>query len=176
MELVADRVRRGWGKSQIYRDLIDKEKLDAGGRPSKSTIERLVDTLRPRDTSGPWSFSDSDPAAARLVIDVVAWAFQMTEGRVWLTNELARWVGRIRETSPGVPAGWAYNLAVAYQSAEKRRQDTRILDIVLATKPWDVEAEGSENDEGEHDRRLAFMQWAYKELGPPNMHIDHLVT
>src|SRR4051812_6752505 len=80
----------GAGKAQIYRyleenrDSNERPYLDAEGLPSKSTIDRLVDRLRPTDPSGPWSFadaSDADPDKARLVLDVVVAIFRASEGR-----------------------------------------------------------------------------------------------
>lgn len=169
----------GHKPAEVYRMLEEKGLLkDPNPDLGRRTIERMVRDAKPLDPSGPWSFAAADPEEARLVLDVVVWVFHWSKGRTWLTNEVTSWVARVREAAPGVPTNWAYHLAIAYQGATQRRQDSRSLDVVLAVKPWEVE--GAEDDEGEagteFDRRYALMQWAHDELGPPDMHIDHLIA
>ena len=60
-------------KNQIYDELDRLGHIDAHGRPSKRTIERLVDRLKPADVSGLWSLAEEvDAEAAGLVLDVLA--------------------------------------------------------------------------------------------------------
>lgn len=131
----------GFGPAAIHRE------LEREGWPGMErgldvrTIQRMVKELdgAEPDTSGPWSFTDAEPDEARRVLDVAAFVVDATDGRLWLTRELAGWVSRVRQASPCVPPAWAYALARAYRTLSKQppaNQDARPLDTVLAAEPW----------------------------------------
>ena len=58
-------------------------------------IQRMVGKLVPHDESGPWSLRDATPDEARVELEVLVDMFERTEGRVWLTKEVARWIVKI---------------------------------------------------------------------------------
>jgi hypothetical protein len=133
---VQELVLLGYGKAQVYRELERLKLIDEGSSPSKSTIDRLVDRLKPADPSDPWSAMDSSANDAQLLLDVVAHVFQRTAGRVWPTTDLANWVVRVRERAPTVPVDWAYALGLAYQWSQTHKREIRSLDLTLAMEPW----------------------------------------
>jgi hypothetical protein len=124
--------------SRIYRYLEGMGLIGGKNPVSEKTIARRIHELAPPDTSGSWSFLDPEPEA-RLVLDVAAYVVDVTDGRLWLTKELASWVARVRVASPDIPPPWAYVLARAYRTLDKQppaKQDARAIDLVLATQPW----------------------------------------
>ena len=140
----------GRSGSQIHREMQVNGLLT---HPHPNVTIRLVQSrlremqqMTPPDESGPWSVIDADPEDARRVLDVAAYVADVTDGRLWLTRELAGWVSRIRQASPDVPPAWAYALARAYRTLSKQppeQQDARPLDIVLAAEPWQSEERAS---------------------------------
>ena len=157
-------------KAQIYRYLEEKtELIDAGGRPSRSTIERLVDRLKPADPSDPWSFAkatEEDPDNAGKTLEAVVAIYRATDGRVWLTTALADWITRIRAAAPTVPPAWAYVLAFSYRTFGAQKKDTRCLDVMLASRAW----ERSDNGRTAH---LAAADCV--KLGQSDVYIDHTI-
>jgi hypothetical protein len=104
---------------------------------SKRTIERMVSRIsrdKLADASGPWSALDA-PEQARLVLDVAAYVFDMSEGQVWITKDLAQWIARVRTVDPEIPPFFTFALARGYQSA-KTNEESRKLDLELDAKPW----------------------------------------
>jgi hypothetical protein len=129
-----------YGKAQIYRALQDHGFIDAGGHPSKSTVERLVDKYRSVDVSGPWSLLDADPEEARNVRLVAWWLDGFSGGYLWLSKDLASWIARIVAVVPvpTIPMHWAWALARCYQAARAREEhDVRCLDLALIHQVWD---------------------------------------
>jgi len=142
-ETVTSLVLRGYGKAQIYRHLEKGHRIDRNGRPSKSTIDRLVDKLRPEDASGTWSFAeaDADPDDARLVLEALAAAIERTEGRVVrFSRDLAAWVVRVRRAAPSIPPWESYVMATQFQNATAQGWETQFLELTLAFRPWESEA------------------------------------
>jgi hypothetical protein len=138
---------------------------------SERTIARRIHDLVPVDPSGPWSLADADadPEEARLILDVVAYMDEITDGRIWLTRNLAHWIARVRRAAPTVPAEWAYGLAWGYQSSSASPSSSRCLDLVLGIKPWERELREDQWDSirkrcrklgGVHaDAMLALARW-----------------
>jgi hypothetical protein len=138
-ETVQRLVFRGFGKAQIYRELDRVGLIDEGVSPSKSTIDRLVDKLKPEDPSGPWSSAEADsesPGDARLVLDVVASIFHSTDGRVWPSKAHVAEIARLRRAVPDIPWDWAHGLARAFRLCREQGRDSRHLDIALGERPW----------------------------------------
>jgi hypothetical protein len=128
--------------TQIYGELDRLGHIDAGGSPSPRTIQRLIARLKTVDVSGPWSFAqEEDPEDARLALEVLAQVYDRTDGRVWLTKEVAAWVIRLRRAEPEMPASWAYVLAWQYlaaESAQREQDEPMLLDLVVALQPWAI--------------------------------------
>ena len=109
-----------------------------GISPELRTVQRIVQTVRDGDYSDQeiWSMGvNQDSLDAALVLDTLGEVLVGTEGRVkGFSNEQAKWLNRIRESTEGL-SGWGawilYKLSVEvndYQSSG--------LDVVLAIKPW----------------------------------------
>jgi hypothetical protein len=100
---------------------------------------RELQAMTPPDDSGPWSLAhaDTDPEEARLILDVAAYVDEITDGRMWLAKNLARWVARVRRAAPTVPVEWAYGIAWGYQFSNANKSSARCLDLVLGIKPWE---------------------------------------
>ena len=120
---------------------------------AERTIQRRVSALKHQDSSDPWSLVGADPEVARLVLDVLLDTFVWTDGRVWLTREVARWVACVRLVSPTIPLAWAYLFGLQYQRCGED-DDCRHLDLLLAATPWDAD-------------RWTFEQWmVFVDLSP----------
>jgi hypothetical protein len=157
-EKVRELMGRGFGKAQVYGELKRVGMIDKGSSPSKSTIDRAFDRLKPKDPTGPWSLADADPDDARRVLDVLLFVFLYTEGRVWLSEGLADHVVRLRIASPTMPPDWAYYLARRYQSVASN-EESRFLDLVVGLAPWTDEV-------GDPDFAPVPM-WNHEILGTP---------
>lgn len=151
-------VREGFEPAQIARELERKQWL--GSDPvSSRTLQRMVRDLRPTDDSGPWSLAEADADQARLILDVLSYAIgSMSGARAWPSADLARWIAHVKAAAPGVPASWAYGLAWAYQT--RQAEDTRLLDMALALRPW-----ASESD---LEWFVHLVQCSRETLGPPD--------
>lgn len=127
--------------ARVHRHLVEKGLIQDYGEGAFSvsvkTIARWMHKNAPPDPSGPWSFAGADSPEARAVIDVLATVFDITEGRVWLTIDLASRVARVRAAVPDIPPTWAYGIARAYQSSEAEGLDVRSLDLLLGARPWE---------------------------------------
>src|SRR5829696_5625872 len=127
-------VQEGYSAAQIYRELNAKGLL--GENPfTPKTVERRVREFARLDASGPWSMVDADPEEARLVLDVLAFAYAETEGRAWISKERAKWIVRVRTACPTISdelAGW---VAREYQRLTSAGGDTQHLDLFLGTRP-----------------------------------------
>ena len=134
-QVVQQLVYAGHGPAAIHRLLREKGLYD-DPHPElhKRTIERMVRRMIPEDDSGPWSAMD-DPDQARLVHDVAAYVHFMSEGRVWISKDLAQRIAGVRTVDPEIPPHFAYWLARAYQSA-RSPEEVRNLDLELGLKPW----------------------------------------
>lgn len=135
-------VMEGCNAAQIYREM-ERRGLFQDHLLSRKTIERMVRAAAPLvDKSGPWSFSKTDPAEARLVVDVLFHVLDRSDGQEWLTNKDAAMVARIRAIVPSIPAQWAYNLTFFARYGEVGI-DMRPIDVTLGARPW----EGDEQEE-----------------------------
>ncbi len=115
-----------------------------GHCPSQRTIRKHLGRMRPRDESYAWNLVDSNDAAARLILPVLASVIENTEGRRrWLSIEEARLVRKIRNAAPSIDPFDAYRVAHQYQLRAANEADSSDLDILLAFAPW----EGSSADE-----------------------------
>jgi hypothetical protein len=174
------------GKTQIFNKLIEMNLLTGENYRSPRTIGRMVDRLKPANVSGPWSFAEeTNPEDAGLALEVLAQVYDRTDGRVWLTKELAAWVIRLRRAAPDMPASWAYVLAWQYSAATTTQgeQDERpMLDLVFALQPWAIRGGvGGEVMSGFGGDRAIIRWWdedripAFQRLWPLIDELDALV-
>jgi hypothetical protein len=106
-----------------------------GWEPHLRTIQNKVKELSPPDPSGRWSFAKADPAEARLVLPVLAAVLEKTQGRLWLTEDAADWIVRIKTAAPTLPDDWwTYVYARTYQ---RDGEKAVWLDRFLAFRPWE---------------------------------------
>jgi hypothetical protein len=106
---------------------------------STKTIQRLVAARRAANAapSPPWSFLDAEPKDAARIFDVVGAVFDISDGREWLTQELAGWVLRVRTAALGASYRCVWFLAHAYLLTKADPEpDSRALDLTLAIAPW----------------------------------------
>lgn len=134
-------VMEEFGAAQIHRQLESSDELREP-RLSLRTVQRMVRELKPDDLSGRWSMAEADPEEAALVLDALAFLFDETEGRAWLTKDRARWIARIRTACPTIGIEMALWAAWRYQRLHATGGDTRYLDLLLGARPW----EGSEEN------------------------------
>jgi hypothetical protein len=126
----------GWGPAEIEREL-DRNPALRGEVPDRRTIQRHAKRVRPPDTSRAWALLGADPEDAALILDVVCYVFDLSEGRVWLTQDEAAWVLRVEIAAPSIPPRWAWWLATTYRLlADEAEPETRALDVTLGVEPW----------------------------------------
>jgi hypothetical protein len=129
-------VTEGYTATQIYKDLFPNGVVDPDHVSSK-TIQRMVAERRVSDPSARWTFLGADPEDAERILDVACEVFLVSEGREWLTQDLAACVLRVRTAAPNSPSRWAWFLAHAYRLLDQDAgADSRALDLTLAIKPW----------------------------------------
>lgn len=122
---------------QIYDQLSEDEDIDPDDLPTLRTVERIVNDVRPRDTSAPWSLADSDADNVPAVLETLAAVIEFTEGRVThLTRAQATWIARIRRAAPDLALWRVYLVAMMYQKEEEKNADASGLDAYLAFAPW----------------------------------------
>jgi hypothetical protein len=137
-------VDEGHGATAIIKEL-NRQGLLSEPHPTfhPRTIERMVQKLKVSDESGPWSLAEAEtPEDAQLLLDVVLHIPLWTQGRVWISKDLAKWILRVRKASPTVPIDWAYRLARRYQARHAAGEDTRYLDLILASQSWEPDPTG----------------------------------
>jgi hypothetical protein len=139
---IADYVTAGQTSGAAIGRELDRQERFTGRVPDTRAIQRLVKKLMPPDDSGPWSFADldrgdGDPEEARLVLDVLPVIVEYTGGRVWPSRNLARWIVRVKRAAPTIPPWTAYVYARLYQVQPPDDPNTRLLDLLLALRPWD---------------------------------------
>ena len=168
----------GWTPKQIF-DYIDKlkpadlekflEELKADYPPPIHTIQRIVKDVTIRDTSGPWSATDSPPEDARLILDVLANMIAFQGVRRVFTKAEAAWILRVRKMAPGLRLADVFNVARSYMLAESKGESTQGLDAVLAFKPWENKnradnymhalEQGSVDEAAWHDSKVDNWGW-----------------
>jgi hypothetical protein len=113
--------------------------IACSAHPRKRTIERMVQKLRPVETSEPWSLAEEeDPANARLLLDVGLYVADLSLGCVWVSMDLGRWVIRLLKACSALPAKRDYFFARHYQT-HAPETDSRLLDLLLASRFWEGE-------------------------------------
>ncbi len=128
---------KGWGPTQIYKQL-ERQPEFAGRVPTSRTIQRRVNELALRDSSGPWSLADAKDDEAALVLPVLAAVIEGTEAqRVYVTQAEAERIVRIRRAVPDLlPTLDLMLLARVYLLREQQGMSTTDLDAFLAFAPW----------------------------------------
>ena len=127
---------KGWGATQIYSHL-ERQPLYVNRVPTPRTIQRRVNELTPRDSSGAWRVQEEDPDDARLVLDVLAAVVVETMGETrQLTKTEADRVLRVRKAAPTASPWEAWLIARLYMARESGGEETTDLDCVLAFEPW----------------------------------------
>lgn len=136
--VVRELALQGYGAAQIDRVLVSKGlKQDPHPALHRRTIERMVQRIKPEDTSGPWTFRESTPEEAILVLQVLNWLLKRTNGRLWLSKDAACFIVKITRSCPTIPVEWAYGLALLYLSAGPDNvTKTQFLDLAMSLQPW----------------------------------------
>jgi hypothetical protein len=120
--------------AEIRAQLVD-EGLITGHYPVVKTIQRRMAELRPPDRSERWSFANADPEVARLVLPVLAAVLEKTQGRLYLSQDTADWIVRLKTAAPTLADDWwTYVYARTYQRDGER---AIWLDRFLAFRPWE---------------------------------------
>jgi hypothetical protein len=132
-------VEEEFGPSQIQREL-ERNRAFYGRVPSLSTITRLVREAKRTDPSDPWTLPEADPEEARLVLEVLPYIIESTDGRAWPTRDLAERLTRVRLAAPSIPPRQNYILARLYQHHEALGIDSRVLDLWLAVGAWESDS------------------------------------
>lgn len=101
------------------------------------TVQRIVASLTPRDTSAPWTLKDADPGDARSILDMLAWLIEYTEGRKTTVSKAeAEWILRLAKAAPDLPAQMVWNLTRAYLLAGEDEAKLAEIDHLVAFAPW----------------------------------------
>ena len=113
--------------AEIY-DKIPDEMFDENHWPTQRTVERWVNTERPR---GPeWVGSKATPEEFRRVAPVIWWMRKNTR-RLWITYAEAEKVVWISGIAPSLSLGKVSALSRLYVVYEQQKLSTRELDEVL---------------------------------------------
>lgn len=129
-------VQEGYSAAQIERHLDELGLIDADSI-SRRTIERRVTEIRKQDKSETWSVAEADRDTASLVLEHIAHVFSGQFARQWPTRDLAAWVVRVRTICPRMDAGLAHRVVSEYLRLSYAKEDTRHLDLLLGTRPWE---------------------------------------
>jgi hypothetical protein len=141
--LVEELALEGFAPAQIERELTEKG-IRPAFQPSRRTLQRIVQAVRVKDRSGPWSLGDAVDDEADLVLPVLRAYLNLTSLRtvqgkrdLFITKAEARWIVKVARAAPDLHVFDKYRLAVAYLARETRGQATYDLDALLAFQPWD---------------------------------------
>jgi len=129
--------------ADIERELIDRG-MAASDRPSRRTVQRIVQAARYNDQSGAWSLGDAEGDEASLILPVLRAYLNLTAMRTaveprdhYITKAEARWITRIRRVAPDLHVFDVYRLARAYLARVSRNLPTYDLDALMSFEPWD---------------------------------------
>jgi hypothetical protein len=139
--LIVNKSLIGWTPVQIERDLKHLVATDPRWKgikvPVLRTIQRIHKRAQPSYDSEPWAVEDADPSDARVVLDYLADAVEVTTGRVAeITRGEAEWVARLRALGSPLPFPELRRLISTYRDRLERGIDTGDLDAFLAYQPW----------------------------------------
>jgi hypothetical protein len=130
-ELASD----GYRPADIHRRLNERFGLSA--TPVLRTVENIAREVTPHDTSEAWRLAAAEPAAAAIILPVLAELLESSEGRIQsVSRREAEWIVRLRGAVPDLPAIDAYKLARDYLARRQRNEDTADLDWYLVMAPW----------------------------------------
>jgi hypothetical protein len=140
MDAVIAQLGGRFSASQIRAQLV----RDFPGRyvPSERTIQKAVRALGPMPSGKElWSMVDADPDEAAAVLPVIRELIHNSNGMVGLhfSKATGRWIAKLRQAVPELPAGEALMLAQRYRLAEAGGYPTPNLDTGLALMPWSSE-------------------------------------
>lgn len=100
--------------------LLDRDERFKGRVPvSLVTVGRIARAARQRDAQ-PFSLLTFDADDARLVLPVLAHLRTVTDAPWALTQDVARWIVRVRKAAPDVAPYTAFQFAIRYLSAQTR--------------------------------------------------------
>ena len=143
LSLIEQLALDGFTPSQIERNLTEKA-VPLASQPSRRTLQRIVQAVRVKDRSGPWSLGDAVGDEAELVLPVLRAYLNLTSLRtvqekrdLFITRAEARWIVKVARAAPELHVFDKYRLARAYLARETRGQPTYDLDALLAFQPWD---------------------------------------
>lgn len=143
---------KGQTAADIERQLRSHFKDRLGDVPGRRTIERQLAEMA--DPSGPWRFADAASDEGALVLPVLVWLVEASEGkRSALTRGEGEWIARVKRIDPAMPDWYAFLMARSYLLAKLRDKDTRDLDVVLGLRLWTSGADM------QRYRRLVEAEW-----------------
>jgi hypothetical protein len=135
---IQGKARLGFQPAEIYR-LILKEKqfLNRDNLPSEKTVQRVVNDVIIKDTSGPWTIRDVKVDIGnislddtRLILDILRVVFLITEGKKKsFTNKEAQWVLKIAKIRPQMDYLTIFMFAQFYIYYEAKGVSNEPLDI-----------------------------------------------
>ena len=99
-----------------------------GRVPKLRAVQGIIRKYRDRQGKEIWSFIDSDPEDARLVLPVLAHLSHESDGRRRLTRTEAEWIARVGKTVPWFDAEWRWIYASLYMARIQSERDTHDLD------------------------------------------------
>lgn len=105
--------------------------------PSRSTVERIVRDVQDRSVGKQWTFSDSTPEDAEIILN--SRFFYYLFNRVWIdriTMDQAKWVIKVVKTVPNLPLELAWPIGFSYYLDEKLGRGLEGQDGFLAFRPW----------------------------------------
>jgi len=129
----------GERKAPEIQRLLEARPEFAGLVPELRTIQSHLRQMRPREPIQPWGLRESDPEDLPLILDLLADAIDLSEGRIrWLTVAEAEWVVRFRRAYPELELDRAYALARMAVAAESGQGFFDLAGIAryLAYRPW----------------------------------------
>lgn len=101
--------------------------------PSERTVQIIVNSAPPTDDSGAWSIATAEPSHIPLVLPVLAWLTQVTDGRRHaLTNLEAQMIVRLSTAVRSFTPFDLWGLTLAYRQALASGEDTAWIDAGVA--------------------------------------------
>ncbi|MDA0265152.1 MAG: hypothetical protein O3A93_13930 [Chloroflexi bacterium] len=125
-----------WTPAQIHRELSKRQELKPP-LPTLRTVQRIVKEATPKDPSGPWNLAKSDTEHSRIILDLIAYLINRTEGRIHsITEKEAEWYVKVHFAAPDLEISSAWLLTRTYMRRSEGYSSTEAMDAYLALKPW----------------------------------------
>ena len=135
---IQGKARLGFQPIEIHRQMLKEQQfLNRDNLPSEKTVQRVVNDVMIKDTSGPWTISDVKVDIgnislddARLILDILRVVFLITEGKKRsFTIKEAQWVLKIAKLRPQMDYVTIFMFAQFYIYSETKGVNMEALDI-----------------------------------------------